>query len=160
MKKKRLKTAREEFNRYFGIHEKVFKKMVEILKKAEEKQKKFGGRPNKLSIEKRLQMTLQYWREYRSYFAIGRDFGISEASCYKNIQWIENMLIKSGEFNLPNKQTISKDSNLKIVTIDVTESRIERPKRKQKKFILGKRSIIRSKPKQSSMQTQHKSLQQ
>ncbi|WP_342223775.1 transposase family protein [Spiroplasma endosymbiont of Asaphidion curtum] len=42
-------------------------KMVEILKEAEAKQKQIGGRPNKLSIEQKLLMTLEYWKEYSTY---------------------------------------------------------------------------------------------
>ncbi|WP_342224297.1 transposase family protein [Spiroplasma endosymbiont of Asaphidion curtum] len=47
-------------------------KMVEILKEAEAKQKN-GGRPNKLSIEQRLFMTLEYWKEYSTYRIIAKN---------------------------------------------------------------------------------------
>ncbi|WP_425288852.1 transposase family protein [Spiroplasma endosymbiont of Asaphidion curtum] len=48
-------------------------KMVEILKKAEAKQKQIGGRPNKLSIEQKLLMTLEYWKEYSTYRIIAKN---------------------------------------------------------------------------------------
>ncbi|WP_375315729.1 hypothetical protein [Spiroplasma endosymbiont of Tipula paludosa] len=32
------------------------------------KQKQIGGRPNKLSIEQRLLMTLEYWKEYKTWY--------------------------------------------------------------------------------------------
>ncbi|WP_342224482.1 transposase family protein [Spiroplasma endosymbiont of Asaphidion curtum] len=48
-------------------------KMVEILKEAEAKQKQIGGRPNKLSIEQRLLMTLEYWKEYSTYRIIAKN---------------------------------------------------------------------------------------
>ncbi|WP_342273226.1 hypothetical protein [Spiroplasma endosymbiont of Acasis viretata] len=41
-----------------GIKLQTFQKMVEILKKAEAIKKAVGGKPNKLSIENRLLMTL------------------------------------------------------------------------------------------------------
>ncbi|UNF61680.1 helix-turn-helix domain-containing protein [Spiroplasma poulsonii] len=33
---------------------------------------------NKLSLENRLLMTLLYWREYQTYFHLGKSFDISE----------------------------------------------------------------------------------
>lgn len=59
---------KENFQRLYGIPEKVFKLMVNILEDADIKKKKLGGRPSKLTIEQKLQMTLQYWRQYRTYF--------------------------------------------------------------------------------------------
>ncbi|WP_127093185.1 transposase family protein [Spiroplasma poulsonii] len=31
-------------------------------------------------------MTLLYWREYQTYFHLGKSFDISEANCYRNIR--------------------------------------------------------------------------
>ena len=44
--------------------------MVQILKEAFVFKKKQGGRPNKLSIEDMLLMTLEYLREYRGVLGI------------------------------------------------------------------------------------------
>ncbi|WP_416375259.1 helix-turn-helix domain-containing protein [Spiroplasma poulsonii] len=44
-------------------------------------------------------MTLLYWREYQTYFHLGKSFDISEANCYRNIKWIEDILIKNWFFN-------------------------------------------------------------
>jgi hypothetical protein len=104
---------------------------------------KLGGRPSKLTIEQKLKMTLQYWRQYRTYFEIGLDFGISESVAYKNIIWVEDTLIKSGEFNLPTREEVMKEKN--PILIDVTETKIERPKKKQKKFIRVRKSNTRLK---------------
>ncbi|WP_342223919.1 transposase family protein [Spiroplasma endosymbiont of Asaphidion curtum] len=62
-----------EFYSLIGIKYKTFMKMVEILKEAEAKQKQIGGRPNKLSIEQRLLMTLEYWKEYSTYRIIAKN---------------------------------------------------------------------------------------
>ncbi|UZQ29505.1 MAG: transposase family protein [Spiroplasma phoeniceum] len=43
-------------------------------------------------------MTLSYWREYRTYFHLAKSFDTSESSCYRNIKWIENILIKHSYF--------------------------------------------------------------
>lgn len=52
--------------------------MIEIIKRYEEKKKKLGGRPNKLPVEERLLMKLEYLREYRTFFHIVNSYGISE----------------------------------------------------------------------------------
>ncbi len=58
---------KSHFQRLYGIPEKVFKLMVKILTEADIKKKKLGGRPSKLTIEQKLQMTLQYWRQYGTF---------------------------------------------------------------------------------------------
>ena len=83
MKKINKKSAKQKINRYHGIHQKTFDIMIKILEKAEIKKKKLGGR--KLTIKEKLCMTLQYWRQGRTYFEIGHDFGLSESVAYKNI---------------------------------------------------------------------------
>ncbi|WP_342224560.1 transposase family protein [Spiroplasma endosymbiont of Asaphidion curtum] len=65
-----------EFYSLIGIKYKTFMKMVEILKEAEAKQKQIGGRPNKLSIEQRLLMSLEYWKEYSTYRIIAKKYNI------------------------------------------------------------------------------------
>ncbi len=76
-----------------------------------------------------LLMTLEYLREYRTYFQIGVNYGVSESSAYKHIIWVENILIKSKEFSLPGKRA-RYGSDIEITLIDVTESPIQRPKKK------------------------------
>ncbi len=53
----------EDFRRLTGIKRATFEKMVEILKEAEKKKKNIGGKPNKLIIEDRLLMALEYIRQ-------------------------------------------------------------------------------------------------
>jgi Helix-turn-helix of DDE superfamily endonuclease len=77
-------TNDEEFLRFTGIKQSTFNKMLDILKEAELKKFEKGGKPNKLSLENRLLMTILYLREYRTYFHIGKSFGISESGCYRN----------------------------------------------------------------------------
>jgi hypothetical protein len=48
--------------------------------KAKEKEKKKAGRKPKLIVEDQILMTLQYLREYRTYYHIGLDWKISESS--------------------------------------------------------------------------------
>ena len=55
--------------------------------KFKEKEKHIFGRPSKLRIEDQILLTLQYLREYRTYYHIGKDWKISESNTYRiNIQ--------------------------------------------------------------------------
>ena len=120
----------EEFRRATGVKRKTFKLMLEILNKEEQKKKKIGGRPNKLPVEERLVMTLEYLREYRTFFHISNDYGISEPLCHINIKKVENLLIKSNKFNLPKrKEKLMSEDELEVFLVDATETPIERPKK-------------------------------
>ncbi len=123
--------------------------MLDILKEAELKKFKKGGKDNKLSLENRLLMTLSYWREYRTYFHLGKSFGISESNCYRNIKWIENTLIKHPDFQQLDEQKtlINKYFNDKTIIIDATEIAIQRPEKDKKNTIPEKRKSILSKHK-------------
>ena len=63
--------------------------MIGILREAHVKKKSKGGRKNSLSIEDMLLMSLEYLREYRTYFHISQSYGISESVCYENIKETE-----------------------------------------------------------------------
>lgn len=118
-----------QFRRSTGVKRATFKKMLEILKNSYQEKKLKGGRPSKLEVIEMLLMTLEYLREYRTYFQIGVNYGVSESSAYKHIVWVENVLIKSKEFSLPGKKALY-GSDIEITLIDVTESPIQRPKTK------------------------------
>ncbi len=53
--------------------------MVTVLK-AEKVWQKKTGRPSKLSTEDQLLITLEYWREYRTYFHLGNSWGVNEST--------------------------------------------------------------------------------
>jgi hypothetical protein len=136
--------TQEEFRRLTGIKRTTFDIMVTILREAEALLKTQGGKPNKLTIEERLFMTLEYLREYRTYFHISRSYGISESACYRNIRWVEDTLIKDGAFSLPGRKALLKsDLEYELVLIDATETPIERPKKNKSAIIPAKRSDIR-----------------
>jgi Helix-turn-helix of DDE superfamily endonuclease len=102
------KESGENFRRLTGIKRRTFSVMVKILSQAEAKRKSRGGKPNKLSIEDRLLMTLEYLREYRTYFHISRSDEISESACYRNVRWVEDTLIQGRQFSLPGKKALLK----------------------------------------------------
>jgi hypothetical protein len=149
MKFSKIKDLRDgEFRRLTGIKRKTFDKMREILDIAEKKKKAGGGKPNKILIEDRLLMTLEYLREYRTYFHISQSYGISESACFRNIRWIEDTLIKSKEFSLPGRKALKKsDCEYEVVLIDAVECPIERPKKNSANITLERKSDILKKDK-------------
>ncbi|MCX6994423.1 MAG: IS5 family transposase [Chlamydiae bacterium] len=130
----------EKFRRLSGTKRTTFDKMVSILREADRMKKIKGGRKSKLSIEDMLLMTLEYLREYRTYFHISQSYNISESSAYKAVRWVEDTLIKHPDFALPGRKALLKsDMEYEVVLIDATETPIERPKKKQKFFYSGKK---------------------
>lgn len=140
------------FKRRVGVQKPTYLAMVREIKKVEatnkkkrrKKNKKNAGRKPTLSIEDQLLMTLMYWREYRTQFHIGIDYGISESRVCRIIQKIENILSTSKKFELPKKKKGSSGKmSFEVVLVDATESPIERPKKNSRHIILEKRNVIR-----------------
>ena len=129
----------DKFKRLTGIHRKTFDKMIELLKEQYKKDRVKGGRNRKISIEDILLMTLEYLREYRTYYHVAVNYGVSEGTAYKMVIWTEDTLIKSKEFSLPKKKELIEHNEVDVILVDATESPIERPKRNQKKFTQEKR---------------------
>ena len=132
------KLPARKFKRLTGVKRKTFQLMVRIVK-AQEKLKKKPGRPNNLTIENQILLTLQYWREYRTYYHISNDTNIHESNVCRTVKKIENILIKSRKFRLPGKKILL-DLSLgeELILMDVMESPIERPNKHQKSFYSGK----------------------
>lgn len=98
------------------------------------------GRPGKLSLEDQLLMTLEYLREYRTYFHIGQSWGVNESTAYRITRKIEDTLMASRAFTLPGKKKLqTTDTKIEVVVVDVTETPIERPKKNKKAFSVAKR---------------------
>ena len=90
-------------------------------------------------IENQILITLQYWREYRTYFHIAQEWKVDESTIYRLIKKVENILIKSRKFRLPGRKEL-RDSGFEgnLIVMDVMESRIEKPSKYQKIFYSGK----------------------
>jgi Helix-turn-helix of DDE superfamily endonuclease len=122
------------FRRLTGVHRETFEMMVTILLEAQGKRYRKAGRKSSLSIEDKLLMALEYLREYRTYFHLGLSYGLSESACYRACRWVEDVLIKSGEFSLPGKKELLKSNiEYEVILIDASESPIERPKKKSER---------------------------
>jgi hypothetical protein len=132
-----------DFKRLTGIRKETFQKMLEVVVKHEKERKKVSGRPMKLSYEEQILMMLEYIREYRTYYHISADYGISESNCYKLIKKIEDILVKSDDFRLPDRKELSKnDTEIEVILLDVTETPIERPKKNRNFITQGRRRGI------------------
>jgi len=138
------------FRRLTGVSRRVFSLMAQIMTVADAQKKAKGGRKSKLCIEDRLLMALEYLREYRTYFHIAQNYGISESNAYKICKWVEDTLIKDKRFALPGRKALLKsDADYEVILVDASESPVERPKKNKNAITLAKRSVIRSKPSSS-----------
>lgn len=121
----------EKFRRLTGVKRKTFNKMVEILEQSIQNRETTKGRKKKLSIENMLLMTLEYIREYRTYFHISQSYSVSESNAYKTVKWVEDTLIKHPDFALPGRKVLLKsDREYEVILLDACETPIERPKKK------------------------------
>ena len=144
----RLNKLRDtQFRRKTGVKRNTFNKMVEVVKEKEEKRKKILGRPLKLSYEDQVLMSLEYLREYRTYFSLAQIYDLSEANCYKICRKVEDILIKSKEFKLPNRKDVYEDPNIEVIVVDAVESSIERPKKSRGSTTQARKRGIPSKAK-------------
>jgi hypothetical protein len=124
-----IKLNDEKFRRKTGVKKHTFDVMVNVVRESEQLRKKLSGRPNKLSYEDQVLMTLEYLREYRTYFSIGEIYEVSEANAYKIIKKVEDILIQAKEFKLPSRKEMYEDLDVQVVVVDASETAIERPKK-------------------------------
>jgi len=139
--KKAIELSAADFKRLYGVSQDTFWKMVEVVRSA-----KHGSRGShaKLSIPDQILLTLQYWREYRTYFHIANDWGIHEATACRTVKRIEDILVKADEFHLPAKRQLQKSElEIEVIVIDVSETEIERPKKNKNTTIAASRNAIR-----------------
>ena len=134
-----------QFRRKAGVKRNTFNKMVGIVREKEEARKKILGRPLKLSYEDQVLMSLEYLREYRTYFSLAQIYDISEANCYKICRKVEDILIKSKEFKLPNRKDVYEDPNIEVIVVDAVGSSIERPKKNKENTTQERKRSIPSK---------------
>lgn len=100
-----------------------------------------AGRPPKLSLEDQVLMTLEYWREYRTFFHIANSWGIHESSVCRIIRRVEDILTKSKAFTLPGKKKLQLSGHeIEFVVVDVAETPIERPKKSKNAITAARRS--------------------
>jgi hypothetical protein len=129
----------QKFKRRFGVQRATFNRMVKGVQN-QIPELPHPGRPPKLSIEDQILVALEYWREYRTYFHIATDKGVSESTVCRIVHRIEAQIMASGLFRIPGKKRLVRGfGRPDLVVIDVTETPIERPQKKQKQTYSGKK---------------------
>jgi Helix-turn-helix of DDE superfamily endonuclease len=77
-----------EFKRYRGVQPETFRRMVEVVSGRLNRQRRISGRPTKLPVEDQVLMTLEYRREYRTFFHIAKSWAsTSRASGARFAGW-------------------------------------------------------------------------
>lgn len=119
-----------EFKRYCGVEPETFRKMAEVVSNRLAKSRRKAGRPPKLSVEDQVLLTLEYWREYRTFFHLATSWGVHESSVCRIIRRVEDILTKSRAFKLPGKRVLQPaDHQIEFIVVDVAETPVERPKK-------------------------------
>ncbi|MBD0351703.1 MAG: IS5 family transposase [Flavisolibacter sp.] len=132
------------FKRLTGVKRSTFEKMVSVVKEHLWRKRKHPSRgaPPKAAVEDQVLMMLMYYREYRTFLHTATSYGYSESQGWRIVRRMEDILIKSGVFRLPGKKVLLKmESGLlgKLLVVDVGESPVERPKKKQRRYYSGKK---------------------
>ena len=132
-----------KYKEIFGIEKHVFDRILRLLEIADTYQRKSNaGRKSQLSILDKLVITLQYWREYRTYRHIAFDYDVGKSTIGEAVTWVEDTIISSGLCNLKSARELRENtSGIEIAIIDVTEQEIERPKRGRKIGIPARKSV-------------------
>lgn len=141
--------AEVSFRRLTGVKKSTFSLMCEVVKEA---RKSLPGPDPKLCVGDQVLLWLKYMRDYTTYLATGRYFGVSESAAYKTCVFVEKVLIKSEQFHLAGKGTLLEQKEDQLILIDASESPIQRPKipvrnrkkiknrrNKQKRYYSGKK---------------------
>lgn len=119
-----------DFKRYCGVQPETFRKMVEVVSARLAKSRRKTGRPPKLPVEDQVLLTLEYWREYRTFFHLATSWGVHESSACRIIRRVEDILTRSRAFKLPGKKRLQPaDHQIEFVVVDVAETPVERPKK-------------------------------
>jgi hypothetical protein len=80
-------------------------------------------------------VALEYWREYRTYFPSGTNWGVSSSTICRIVTNIESTLMKTGKFGMTGKKALFKGfGHPEVVVMDVTETAIEHKKKPNKYY--------------------------
>jgi hypothetical protein len=99
--KKALQLTNSDFKRLYGVSKETYKIMIQEV--AKERLGKRGS-PSKLLIADQILLTLQYLREYRTFFHLATDWGVHESTAWRIVKRIEDILVNSEKFRLPSQR--------------------------------------------------------
>ena len=133
-----------DFRRYCGVTPNLFQAMAQAIAPELPKAGQRGGQPG-FSVEDQLLMTLEYWREYRTFFHIAVSWGTSEATVCRTVTRVEDALANCGYSKLPGHKSLEGDEEVKaeVIVVDVSESPIERPKKNRRPTSVARNASIR-----------------
>jgi len=137
------KMPTNKYKEIFGVEKYNCDRLLRLLETADAYQRKSNaGRKSQFSVLDKLVITLQYWREYRTYRHVAFDYGVGKSTIGEAIIWVENTIIASGLCNLKSSRELRDNpSKIKIAIVDVTEQEIERPKRGRKNGIPARKNV-------------------
>ncbi len=131
---------RKQFRRRTGVYPETFAQMEAVLIEREG-QKKKSGRPAALRVAEQLLMTLEFWREYRTFAHLGDDWGVHETTVHRTVERVEEALIASQQFQMPRKRVFQQAQTVySIVAVDASEVPCERPKKSSAAGTAARRS--------------------
>jgi hypothetical protein len=143
--------SEKEFKLITGVTREVFWDILGVLMRRYEDEHAAGGQPG-MAVELRLTLSLEYWREYRTFRHMANCHQISKTEINRAVLWVENVLSESEEFalcDLKSRFSAAEDeeetveAEAEILLVDVTEQPIERPKYEQEKSYSGKKNSTR-----------------
>ncbi|GMB10671.1 MAG: IS5 family transposase [Candidatus Improbicoccus devescovinae] len=136
---KAMRLQDADFKQLIGVKKETYSAMIAQLQIAYAEKHKRRGRHTKLTLQDQLFMALKYWRQYVTQKELAFEFEVGEATTHDTIVWVEDTLIKSRKFILPGKKALLENNEIEIVVVDVMESPVERPKKKQRQWYSGKK---------------------
>ena len=132
-----------DFRRKTGVDPETFAEMEGVLHDREANKGK-SGRPPALPVGAQLLLTLEFWREYRTFFHLAQDWGVHETTVLRTVVRVEDALLQSKRFSLPGKKTLTDAGTVfTAVVVDVSEVPCERPKKSNGTGTAGRRSVTR-----------------
>ena len=77
------KLSKGKFKRIVGTKKQIFELMMKILSFAYSVKRKLSGKPDQVTLEDKLLMALNYWRQYLTHAHIGVTYGYSESQTWR-----------------------------------------------------------------------------
>lgn len=130
----------EDYRTVYGVTKITFDKMLQIVLYQYKIDHLKGGRKDGATPIERLQITLEYLRQYTSQRYLSVKYKVSKSRISDIIKWTLKVLVDDSSFSLPNKvQNIYDTSEDRIY--DATESKIDRPSKHQEDWYSGKKKM-------------------
>ena len=130
---------KKSLKRISGVKHEIFKKLVRKLQPAwnrAQKRKRVSGRPYEIGgLQEHLLLLLIYYRTYATYLVLSHLFQVDEATICRAIRRISPLAQRLLQIK---PERLLQSDELKLMIVDATEQRIERPKN-QRDYYSGKK---------------------